>query len=229
MTEFNHIYQEILNIMMPILCLFYFCKFLFVLSSNGTDVKSRNIEYMDIKTIVIDIVMLIIKLFVGVIWNVWTYQASQLSIVHRMSEQESSFILFSIISISILNAALVVTVIASLWKVIIDVVIRMKQKKNTVQNNLIKAIYFGNVDDIVYYYKLINQQNPLFNRPILIERNSGAELLLTQNYWLMIISALMKTDEIEEAKTLSENIRGQRVVKHYSPVKRFKRKFNGKS
>lgn len=183
-------------------------KFAFV-SVHST--KREHIMIMKKKTFIFRLLKFIFYLVIYIAWLTVLYYFSNLSYGDKINNATDKYVVFSIIAIAFFNFVLLVEVIKSLRRFVTSLIAMVNQSKNTSYNNLLKAIDRGDSKEIVFNYKLLKQSRFKYF-------NHAGRIFIVEGYWLIVLSSLINEGEIEEARKLSENIRGSKIVKHGTPL-----------
>ncbi|RIN27744.1 hypothetical protein [Staphylococcus succinus] len=210
MVEHNNLVFLVMGLTTIFILFWFVFKFTASLSYSSYSTRQDYTSLMKRKEIILRLITFLFKLIVGIAWFVVFVRLSNVEYNNEIRNAVDRYVLFSTLAISILNTALFVSTLRSLKKLIIGLNAMFDQRKNTVYNNLLRAIDGNDPQAIIFNYKLL-KLNSFYNK---VNPRS-----LTENYWLIVFSALVREDE-EEARKLADVIGGDNVTKHSTPIKK---------
>ncbi|OEL08271.1 hypothetical protein [Staphylococcus equorum] len=212
--EQANVFTQILLISLTFIFLYLSFRFVLLLIRAST-VKYDEIQIIKKEHLIIRTLKLILNIFVLILWITFIKVFSNFTLDGILPTDINEYFNFSIFAIALMNASFIITVLISLFRLIRYVTIFFKQKKDTTYYKLLNALDKGDSKEIIYNYKLLN----------LNKYNAKADkIILTDNYWLVLLSTLISEDEIEEAKSIAGNkvISGRKIIKHDTPLRKEK-------
>lgn len=179
-------------------------------------VDPDKVQIMKKKIVISRAAKLLIIIFLFAIWIGLLYEFADMQYKDKITSSIDEYVLFSTVMLSIVNASVILRILKSLINLIISIMMLIKQNKNTTYYKLLNAIDKGDSKAIIFNYKLLNQGR--YN----IHTN---DIILTDNYWLIVLATLIRAGEIKEAEELSKrsSIGGRMLISQDVPLKKERR------
>lgn len=179
-------------------------------------VDPDKIQIMKKKIVISRAAKFLFIIFLFAIWIGLLYEFADMLYKNKITSSIDEYVLFSIVVLSIANASAILRVLKSLINLISSIMMLVKQNKNTTYYKLLNAIDKGDSKAIIFNYKLLNQGR--YN----IHTN---DIILTDNYWLIVLATLIRAGEIKEAEELSKrsSIGGRMLISQDTPLKKERR------
>lgn len=210
-----NLFTQIQTISITFVAIWLLFKFV-VLLSEPYRIEPDKVQIMKKKTVISRAAKFLIIIFIFAIWIGVLYEFADMQYKDKITSSIDEYVLFSTVMLSIVNASAILIILKSLINLISSIMMLIKQNKNTTYYKLLNAIDKGDSKAIIFNYKLLNQGR--YN----IHTN---DIILTDNYWLIVLATLIRAGEIKEAEELSKrpSIGGRMLISQDAPLKKERR------